>query len=603
MKKLSGLLLCLLLMFGLSACQEDKAEKQLIETPTLLLPTAGFSVKPAMVTVNDQALLLLGSQKGLILYTIGKELVVSPDPAGNQWLHYDGKSLYAFWWTADKNKAKSLKVAVSVDGGQSFGAPSVINSDTGVLPDISIASDGQGHVAIAYTDEREPGYGVYLNTSADSGKTWETKDSRLDTPVVTTAMMQEGNIKPATFANSPKLAFINERLVAVWQQVDMAQMSGHSLRIVAKASTDAGKTWGAEANIFAAPNMQPVEMVMFSNSKEMYIFAMLTEGNKGFTGFYNQDNTFSTWGEISNTTLGADFNKQLISWIKGAFSGDNLVLTFTAEPTEGAGKLHAKVATLSTASHTWLGEARILDADKGHDITKSTYPDIIDTGSTGVYLVWEDYRTLVPSIYLDISKDHGKTWLPKPMALTTPGLVVAKDPRLLMDSKQLWLTYFMVELNEKNPAGQRVYQKFLKEGDVLKLPNINVSMPTPEELKSRLIERANKLWVLREEKKWADTWDYMDPVYRERFQKDEWLKQQGRINFSKTVVDENSVKITGNVGILDANVDVSVPQQVGKEGLLESAPPKQQTVGMRWGWFYDDWYFMPKVIFGEHMEY
>lgn len=603
MKKLSGLLLCLLLMLGLSACQDDKAEKQLIEKPSLLLPGIGYSAKPSMLSVNEQTFLLLGNQKGVVLYSIGKELVISPDIAGSQWLHYDGKHLYAFWWMADQNKAKSLKVAVSTDGGKSFGTPTVINNDTGALPDISIASDGQGHLAIAYTDEREPGYGVYINTSSDSGKTWETKDSRLDAPVVTPSMMQEGNIKPATFANSPKLAFIGGRLVAVWQQVDMAQMTGHSLRIVSKSSSDFGKTWGAEANIFAAPNMQPVEMVMFANTKEMYIFAMLTEGNKGFTGFYNTDNSFTTWGEIANTALGDQFNKQLISWIKGVFSGDNLILTFTAEPTEGAGKLHAKVATLSTTSHSWLGAAKVLDADKGHDVTKSSYPDIIDAGAAGVYVVWEDYRTLVPSIYLDMSKDHGKTWLPKPMPLTTPGLVVAKDPRLLVDNKQLWLTYFMVQLDGKNPSGQRVYQAFLKEGDTFKFPEIQVAVPDADKLKERLIERANKLWALREERKWEETWDYMDPVYRERFDKDEWLKQQGKISFSKTVVDETSIKITGNVGILDANVDVSVVQQVAKEGLLESAPPKQQKVGMRWGWFYDDWYFMPQVIFGEHMEY
>lgn len=604
MKKLFGWLFCAFLLVGLTACQEEsKTDKQLIEKPSLLLPGAGYSVKPAMLTVNDQAFLLLGGPKGLVLYTIGKELVVSTDTTGSQWLHYDGKSLYAFWWMADKNKAKSLKVAVSSDNGQSFSAPIAINNDTGVLPDISIASDGQGQVAIAYTDEREPGYGVYINTSSDSGKTWETKDNRLDASVITPNMMQEGNVKPATFANSPKLAFIEGRLVAVWQQVDMAQMTGHSLRILSKSSSDFGKTWGAESNLFAAPNMQPVEMVMFASAKEMYVFAMLTEGEKGFTGFYNTDNTFTTWGEIANTALGEGFNKRLVSWIKGAFSGENLVLAFTTEPTEGTGKLHAQVATLSTASHTWLGTAKNLDDDKGHDITKSTYPDIIDAGTAGVYLVWEDYRTLVPSIYLDISKDHGKTWLPKPLPMTTPGLVVAKDPRLLVDNKQLWLTYFMVALDGQNPSGQRVYQSFPKEADNFKLPSIQIPMPTPDELKARLIERANKLWVLREEKKWAETWDYMDPVYRERFDKDEWLKQQGRINFSKTVVDETSVQITGNVGILDANVDVSVPQQVGKEGLLESAPPKQQNVGMRWGWFYDDWYFMPKVIFGEHMEY
>ena len=603
MRRLCKLLLLVCLSIGLTACQESKLDKKLIEKTELLLPGAGFSVKPAMLMLDNQRLLLLGEGRGVVLYSNGKEKIIAPDIAGNQWLHFDGKQLYAFWWMADRNKAKSLKVAVSNDAGQTFTAPVVINDNTGVLPDISIASDSQGHSAIAYTDEREPGYGVYINTSSDSGKTWETKDTRLDTPVVTTAMLQEGNIKPVTFANSPKLAFVANRLVAIWQQVDMEQVTGHSLRIVAKVSTDAGKTWGADATIFAAPNMQPVEMAMFSNAKEIYVFAMFTDGDKGFTGFYNKDDTFNSWGEISNTALGDKYNKKLISWIRGVFSGDNLVLAYTSESTDGVGKLHATVATLSTSSHAWLGAARSLDGDKGHDITKSTYPDIVNVDNKGIYVVWEDYRTLVPSIYLDISKDNGKTWLPESVPLTSPGLVVAKEPKILPGNSQLWLTYFMVELNGQNPSGQKVYQTLQKEGDIFKLPDIKVNMPTSDELRTRLIERANKFWALREEKKWLETWDYMDPVYRERFDQDEWLKQQGRINFSKTVGDESSVKITGNVGILDANVDVSVPQQVGKEGLLESAPPKQQKVGMRWGWFHDDWYFMPKVIFGEHMEY
>lgn len=592
--------------FGLVGCNEGKTEKTLIEKPTLLLPGVGFSVKPASLSVNNQTFLLLGGAQGVVLYTVGKELVISPDKAGNQWLHYDGKSLYAFWWIADQNKAKSLKVAVSTDGGQTFGTPSVINSNTGALPDVSIASDGKGSIAMAYTDEREPGYGVYFNYSSDSGKTWSTADTRLDTPVITPAMLQEGNIKPATFANSPKLAFMEGgQLVAIWQQADTGQMGGYALRIVSKSSMDAGKTWGSEATVFAAPNMQPVEMVMFENNKEIYLFAMLTEGAKGFTGFYNKDDTFTNWGEISNNTLGTDFNKQLVSWIKGAFSGDNLILAFTSEPSEkGAGiKVHAQTATLSTSSHSWLGAARVLDADKGHNMTKSTYPDVVSDGASGVYVVWEDYRSLAPSIYLDMSKDNGKTWLPKPKPLTTPGLSVAKDPRLLIDAKQLWLTYFFVELNGKNSSGQRAYQTFPKEGDNFTFPDIQVAMPTPEELKARLVERANKFWALREEAKWAETWDYMDPVYRERFQKEPWVLQQGKISFSKTVVDENSVVITGNIGILDANVEINVPQQVAKEGLLESAPPKVQKVDMRWGWFYDDWYFMPQVIFGEHMEY
>jgi hypothetical protein len=399
------------------------------------------------------------------------------------------------------------------------------------------------------------------------------------------------------------LAYLGNKLVAVWQQVDMTEMGQGMLRIVSKVSEDNGKTWGTEATVFAAPNMQPVEMNLFANDKQAYVFAMLTDGSKGFTGFYNKDLSFSQWGEITNTTLGADFNKNTVSWMQGAFSGDNLILAFTVKPAE-KGKGYAATAVLSTKNNQWLGAAQQLDKDKGQNLTRSTYPSIVDAGTAGVIVVWEDYRSIVPTIYADISTDHGNTWLPSAKPLTTPGLLVAKDPKLYLGKDKLWMTYFMVKLDGKNPSGARVYQTFVKDNNgQFQLPEINVTMPDNDALKERLIERINKFWALREERKWGETWDYMEPVYRERFDKSEWLAQQGKISFSKTVVDENSIEIKGNLAIVMANVSVSVNQQVAKEGLLESAPPNQQQIQMKWGWFYDDWYFMPDIIFGNHLEY
>lgn len=606
--RIIGLLLwCFLglMTVGVTGCQQDisSTDGKIIEKPKVLLNQQGFSAKPSMVTLNNQLYLLNAEKRGLVFYEVGKETILSEDGAGQHWLHTDGKNLYAFWWTA-KDKEKFLKVRVSNDAGKSFASPVTLNTGTGVLPDISITSNGTGKIAVAYTDERKPGYGVYFNSSADGGITWLKDDIRLDTPVITAAMQQAGNTSPATFANSPKAAFLQGRLIVLWQQVDMTEMGGQVLRITTKSSDDLGKTWGTENNVFAAPNMQPIEMNLFHNDKEIYLFAMLTDGGKGFTGFYNTNAEASTWSEIANAPLGTDFSKRQISWIKGAFSGENLVLAFTSEPTEGQGKVQADLIALSTITHQWIAPVKQLDVDKGHNLTKSTYPDITSIPGVGVLVVWEDYRTLVPSVYYDLSKDDGKTWLDKPKPLTTPGLVLAKDPKIVMGQDKLWLNYFMVELNGKQPQGTRVYQEYSKSSDgSIDLPKIEVTMPSPEKLKERLVERANKFWALREERKWEETWPYMEPVYRERFDKAQWLGQQGKLSFSKTVVDENSVVITGNIGILDANVDVSVNQQVAKEGLLEAAPPKNQKVEMRWGWFYDDWYFMPDIIFGNHLEY
>lgn len=600
MKKIWFLFFIFLGILFFSGCQENSDKSLAKEKHNLLLSKSSFLVKPSVITINDRLLALLANKKGVFLYELGKEVTLSKDSATEQWLHYDGKNLYAFWWYADSNKAKYLKVRVSKDQGVTFDSEVVLNSGTGVLPDISIASDGQGNVAVAYTDERKLGYGVYINYSKDSGSSWQKNDIRLDQSIITDTMRQSGNTDPATFANSPKLAFLKNTLIAIWQQVDMTE-AGHKLRIISKALSVQNDIWESEVDIFSAPNMQPVSLSAFNDQEKLYVFGMLGD-EKGFTGFYTHDSNAQHWAEINNIGLGINFNKQLISWVRGVFSGDNLVLTFTSRNTDNTGKVHANVAVFSTKTHQWLSEAHHLDADKGHDLTKSTYPDIVNT-SSGVIIVWEDYRPLVPALYMNISKDNGKSWQSAPQPLTTPGTSVAKDPRWILGKDKLWLTYFLVILDGKNPEGARMYQEYDLVGGQYSFPKIVVNKPSKEELKSRLIDRVNKFWSLREERKWEETWDYMEPVYRERFNKAEWLAQQGRLSFSKTVVDENSVIITDNIGILDANVDVSVNQQVAKEGLLESAPPKNQKVEMRWGWFYDDWYFMPEIIFGNHLEY
>lgn len=598
------LLLVVFFSFLLSACQEKTNEQPLVEKAQLLLNQAGFSVNPASIVINDKLFLLNGEKRGVVFYEVGKEQILAEDASSKQWLHYDGKTLYAIWWAVDDQKAKSLKVRTSSDGGGSFTPVVTINTGNGVLAEASVASNGKGAVAVAYTDERKPGYGVYINYSTDSGKTWAAQDQRLDTPVITAAMKAEDNTEPATFANSSKLAYLGDKLVAVWQQMDMTEMGQSMLRLVSKASIDNGKSWQAESTIFAAPNMQPIEMVAFNNATTMYVFGMLTDGIKGLTGFYNTNLDANQWSEISSRPLNLNPKVYNISWIKGAISGDNLALGFIASPIENIGKMHAEVAVLSTKTHEWLGESKNLDADKGHELTKSSYLSIVDADAAGLYVVWEDYRNIVPTLYMNISKDNGKSWLSAPKPVTTPGLLVAKDPKLFLGQDKLWLTYFMVKLDGKNPNGTRVYQEFAKGSDgQFILPDISLTMPSQDELKERLIERANKFWALREERKWEETWDYMEPVYRERFEKTEWLAQQGKLSFSKAVVDESKIDIQGNLAALTANIEVSVNQQVSKEGLLESAPPNKQVIDMKWGWFYDDWYFMPNIVFGNHLEY
>jgi hypothetical protein len=136
-------------------------------------------------------------------------------------------------WVDDRDGAYGVYFAASADFGRSWGKEVRLdNAKTKAAPSIApaIACDGAGHVYVVWQDARHGGWDVYLNASADFGRTWRSREIRL-------------NSGPAgeSEATLPQLALDGKgRVAVVWQENRGPQQEEG---IYLTWSTDFGETW------------------------------------------------------------------------------------------------------------------------------------------------------------------------------------------------------------------------------------------------------------------------------------------------------------------------------------------------------------------------
>ncbi len=94
----------------------------------------------------------------------------------------------------------------------------------------TLAADPAGHVYVAWQDARHGGWDIYLNMSSDFGKTWHTEGVRLNTGPAGEAE-----------ARLPQIALDGKGTIAVVWQEDRGDDQQEGIYLT--WSTDFGKTW------------------------------------------------------------------------------------------------------------------------------------------------------------------------------------------------------------------------------------------------------------------------------------------------------------------------------------------------------------------------
>jgi hypothetical protein len=134
-------------------------------------------------------------------------------------------------WFDTRHGGGSLYFRASDDFGRTWREELRVKGDEGdVEGPMQMAADDQGHINIAWADNRDGEYGIYLVASADHGRTW-SKEVRLDA-----AKAKASRASLPTLAADPA-----GHVYVAWQD---ARHGGWDIYL--NLSSDFGKTWRTE---------------------------------------------------------------------------------------------------------------------------------------------------------------------------------------------------------------------------------------------------------------------------------------------------------------------------------------------------------------------
>jgi hypothetical protein len=539
----------------------------------------------------------LYKRKNTLIYSGGDSSVVLAEKitSNKYWLKTSGRFIYAFWWEkfapleiGSKNDTvgKVIYVRASQDGGKTFSKRQQVTHGGGVLPDFKIAADQQGHIAIAYLDERYAGHQIFVNSSQDGGKSWLEQDQRLNNPEIKDSDINKNS---RFSASSPFISFLGEELIVAWEQSDRGK-DKNIFKVISRSSFDFGKSWGKEALVYKKTDVLGIRMAMHADSANAYI--VIFSSGVGVKLFIKSKG--GKWSNIAGVAPHSD-KAGHISYFRFASDEKNLYLTYVYGSYNSGRRWHTELVRLDKNKKSWYQDNYQLDLVMQGD-SRGAYQDIAVLNDGTVVVVWEDFRSILPAIYLNYSKDNGDTWLPEPLPLVKKlGKSSARFPFIVAKGEKGADIYF--SFNEY-PEGKRpkisTTKLYISSFTPLMLKKqgiVSVRLPTNEEMEKRLKFRVESLMKARINKKWDDAWSIVDPLYRNRYSKYSWIATRDRLVYKKyklVSVDVSSLYATSK---LDVEYDLSADFTNAEENDPRFTNQKRR-VSFNWGWFGDDWYLI-----------
>ena len=290
-----------------------------------------------------------------------------------------GKNVYVTWEDERDGELANHNIyaAVSTDGGQSFTEDDILlDGDVdGTAMSLGPRAAAVGDdIYVAWFDNRDGAYDIYVQASHDRGRTWLRNASRADDDDAGSA-----------YSAWPTIGASDAGVVVAWED-----SRGGGNDIYASVSTDGGESFGNETRLDAGDDAGA------SNSFEP---RLVIDGSMTAVTWYDERNGARDIFLNVSTDMGA-------SWSADA-------VRVESDPEGEADSLHPAIATKNGLVYVAWQDAR----SGGYDIYERTYaPDSgefsseevrVDTdadgesqsyypqiavGNDNIYIVWQDYR-------------------------------------------------------------------------------------------------------------------------------------------------------------------------------------------------------------------
>jgi len=425
---------CFIILFLLlvaSGCASNGLLKAGETEPSIAHPAmdAGLYEGPSVVAHQGNAVytwydpkrrLMMASREGVLSVSDGTP---SPSLLSFNVLHSDGHALYFVFRPKGEDKGwKYTLFRASYDGGKTLANPLILNRDHGAMEPV-IAANGKGAVYVAWYDERDGKFDIYMNVSHDYGKTWLNEDVRMN---IEQKPGKVSSISPQIFASE-------DNAWAIW--LDSGRKTER--RLMMRSSIDAGRSWSEPRAVSEGENFYDPR-IFIANGRVMILWC----SSKGFQylakGIYSDDlgKTWQPAGEIKvNSFMQFEINAS-------ADTSGNVYMAIAVRDKYKIGIDNIYFVMSPDRGQTWSEPVRIQTNPPHH--TFANIPQIASDNSGRIMVTWADYRNIRGNIYVNMSKDFGKTWLKEEVLLSKvnhnanlPRIAASGDGRFYV----IWLEY------------------------------------------------------------------------------------------------------------------------------------------------------------------
>lgn len=367
-----------------------------------LTPESFNRYNPSYIKVNEKGDIWVAYydlKGGIHIKNVSKErdfIVNEGKEAISSGLAFDvqGDNAFVVWRekTLERNR---LWFRASHDGGKTLSEPILIDEKTYALTRIKLASNSNGNVFVTWYGEDGVGdsdYNIYCASSSDFGKSFSG--------VKNLTLGYRHSIYPTLLVDE-KGAYT----------FSYSERQGKKYMIFRK---NIGKDWTKPTEIkeigIVTLFIEPIKV-----GERLHVFWFNSyDGVPVIEGAYSDDGGKTWETKAFEDTRGLD-----VCLLKVAHdSKGHIYLAFSGIREE---REKSKVYIMRSEDNGTTWKRPVPVRHYPFENTHAEMPDIVASDNGEVVVIWDDYRNIRSNIYMQYSKDYGRTWQKRDIPLEEPG--------------------------------------------------------------------------------------------------------------------------------------------------------------------------------------